>query len=69
MPITIPGLKIMEKGNIPPCKIPQKHVNMVLKWAKGNTELLLKLKNKEITPTEFNNSFKRMEEIEVILGK
>lgn len=69
MPITIPDLKIMKKGNIPPCKIPQKHVNMVLKWAKGNTELLLKLKNKEITPTEFNNSFKRMEEIEVILGK
>lgn len=69
MPVAIPSLEIMDNGKLPPIKIPQKHINLVIKWAKGNMDLLLKLKNREIDGIVFNKSFKRMDEIEVIVGE
>lgn len=65
MPIMLPDMIIMD-GNVPPCKEPQKNVNLVLKWAKGNLELLLKLRDKEITGREFKEQMKTMREITVI---
>lgn len=67
MPVTIPGLKIMKSKNVPPCKEPKRNVNKVILWAKYNTDLLLKLKNKEITGKAFAKSMFTLKDIKVIL--
>jgi len=67
MPITIPDLTILEKDNIPPCKESSKNINLVLQWAKGNLNLLIQLRDGEITGADFKQSMKTMAEIKVII--
>ena len=66
MPIAIPSMEIMDNGNLPPIKIPQKHVNLVLTWANGNLELLERLRDGLINGVEFKQQMKTMKEIEVM---
>lgn len=68
MPITIPGLEVMEKGSIPPCKEPQRNVNLVITWAKYNLSLLVKLRDGEISGMDFEKQMKTMEEIKVMMA-
>lgn len=67
MPVTIPGLQIMGSKSIPPCKIPQRDVNKVLLWAEGNKDLLLGLKNKDVSSDEFLSKMKTYPNIKVLL--
>lgn len=67
MPILIPSLTIMNNGKLPPCKISNKEVNNVILWAKGNLELLEKLKNKDITGDVFKQEMKQLPDIKIIL--
>ena len=66
MPIAIPSMEIMDNGNLPPIKIPQKHVNLVLTWVNGNLELLERLRDGLINGVEFKQQMKTMKEIEVM---
>lgn len=65
MPVKIPNLEIKPSDSIPPIKIPSSHVNLVLEWAKGNLDLLIKLRDGEITGVELKKQMKTMKEIRV----
>lgn len=67
MPIALPSLEIMDKETVPPCTIPQRKVNKVIEWAKGNLELLIKLRDKEISGTDFEARMLKMKDIKVLL--
>ena len=67
MPITIPGLEVLEKSKVPPCKEPSKNVEMVIKWAKYNLPSLIKLRDGEITGAEFKEQMITMDEIAVLM--
>lgn len=66
MPIAIPSMEIMDNGKLPPIKIPQKHVNLVLTWVQGNMQLLENLRDGTINGTQFKEQMKTMKEIEVM---
>ena len=66
MPIAIPSLEIMDNGKLPPIKIPQKHINLVFTWVKGNLQLLENLRDGAINGTQFKEQMKTMKEIQVI---
>ena len=59
-------MEIMNNGNLPPIKIPQKHVNLVLTWVNGNLDLLERLRDGLINGVEFKQQMKTMKEIEVM---
>ena len=67
MPVRIPDLEIMTTDTAIPCKIPQRDVNKVLLWAKGNLDLLIKLRDKEIKGKEFKAFMKKYKDIKVLL--
>lgn len=66
MPIAIPSMEIMDTGKLPPIKIPQKHVNLVLSWVKGNMQLLENLRDGVINGIQFKDQMKTMKEIAVM---
>lgn len=66
MPIAIPSLQIMDKESVPPCVIPQRKVNKVIEWARGNLDLLTKLRDGEISGAEFAQQMRKMSEIKVL---
>lgn len=67
MPITIPGLKVMDKGKLPSCKEPQRDINLVIKWAQLNMELLLQLRDGFIDGKTFRKTMQKLTNVEIIL--
>lgn len=67
MPLAIPSLEIMNNGKLPPCKISQKDINSVIAWAKGNTNLLLQLKDQKISGKLFKKQMLKLNDVKVLL--
>lgn len=68
MPMLIPSLEIMNNGKLPPIKISQKAVNNVKMWAKGNLELLERLKTGEIDGEYFRKNAKTLKTVKILLS-
>jgi len=66
MPISIPSLQVMDKESVPPCVIPQRKINKVIEWARGNLDLLTKLRDGKISGAEFAQQMRKMSEIKVL---
>ena len=58
---------IMNNGKLPPCKISQKDINSVIAWAKGNTNLLLQLKDQKISGKLFKKQMLKLNDVKVLL--
>ncbi|MBP5723968.1 MAG: hypothetical protein J6X18_10415 [Bacteroidales bacterium] len=57
MPLLLPSLEIHESDKIPPCKISQDEVNLVIRWAKLNIVGLMLLKDAKISGRDFKRDY------------
>lgn len=67
MPLAIPSLEIKDNGKLPPIKISQKEVKMVIAWAQGNNNLLLQLRDRKISGKQFRTQMLKLNDIKVLL--
>ena len=57
MPLLLPSLEIHESDKLPPCKIGNDEVNLVIRWAKLNIEGLMLLKDAKISGKDFKRDY------------